>query len=156
MTEPIFDVPLRTAHVAVYPDGTVTTFSEDGSQAIATVKPGDQGHIEAARHAGYGDDQYRMLVEHEIAHSFVADQLGWPHSWSLWSAAHGTGEKRPMSGWSPRVRDEEHLVVSLQRFVNTGQEDAYGKLWEAFGEDLPAVARRFLAVSRPWLQIEAG
>ena len=154
MTEPIFDVSLRTAHVAVFEEGAVTTFTEDGSKAVATVKPGDEEHIEAARHAGYGDDQYRMLVEHEIGHSFVADRLGWPHSWSLWSTAHGTGEKRPMTGWSPRVRDEEHLVVSLQRFVNTGQEDEFGKLREAFGKDLPAVARAFLAVSRPWLQIE--
>ena len=92
-----------------------------------------------------------MLVEHEIGHSYIADLMGWPHSWSVWSAAHGTGEKRPIEEWSPRVRDEEHLVVSLQRFVNTGYEDHYGKLREVFNDDLQRVAIGFVAIARPWL-----
>lgn len=142
---------LRTAVVSVQPDRVETRFTEDGSIAVAEVDPGDADHISASRQAGYGDDQRRMLIEHEVAHSYVADLMSWPHSWSVWSAAHGSGEKRPMSQWSSRVRDEEHLVVSLQAYVNTGIEDRYGKLREALGDDLPSVARGFLAVARPWL-----
>jgi DICT domain-containing protein len=153
MSQPPVEIPLRTARVVVLSEGVATYFREDDSVAVAEVRWGDEDHIKAAWHAGYGGDQLRMLVEHEIAHSFVADEMGWPHSWSLWSAAHGTGDKRPMTEWSPRVRDEEHLVVALQRYANTGIEDEYGKLREAFGEALPSVARRFVGLARPWLQI---
>lgn len=153
---PNYTASFARAEVHVYPDRVETVFREDGSRAVADVHWGDSDHIAAARHAGYGDDQYRMLVEHEIGHSFVADRMGWPHSWSLWSAAHGTGDIRPMSQWSPRVRDEEHLVVSLQRYANTGALDPYGKLEEAFGDDLPAVARDFVLTARPWLAQEPG
>ncbi|MCT7377088.1 hypothetical protein [Chelativorans salis] len=137
----------------MWPGRVETIFREDGSVAEADVHWGDPDHIRASWYAGYGGDQRRMLTEHEIAHSFIADELGWPYSWSLWSAAHGTSTKRPMGEWSPRVRDEEHLVVSLQRYVNTGLEDEHGKLREAFGERLPEVARRFVALARPWLRI---
>lgn len=147
-----YRITLRTAVVSVRPDGAVeTAFREDGSVAIAAIEEGGPDNAAAAHHAGYGGDRYRMLVEHEIGHSYVADAMGWPHSWSVWSAAHGTGDIRPMEEWSPRVRDEEHLVVALQRYVNTGVEDEYGKLREAFGPALPEVARGFVAVARPWL-----
>ncbi|HEV7346622.1 MAG TPA: hypothetical protein VGN60_13420 [Devosia sp.] len=154
--QPSFTASFASADVSVYPDRVETLFREDGSRAVADVHWGDADHIAAARHAGYGDDQYRMLVEHEIGHSFVADRLGWPHSWSLWSAAHGTGDIRPMTQWSPRVRDEEHLVVSLQRYANTGQRDPHARLEEAFGDALPAVARAFVLSARPWLAAGSG
>ncbi len=153
MSEPLFTVELATAHLAIFPNGVDTTFREDGSVATAEVDWGDPEHIEAAWHAGYGGDQYRMLIEHEVGHSFVADQLGWPHSWSVWSAAHGTGDKMPMSQWSQRVLEEEHLVVSLQRFVNTGIEDEYARLRHAFRDRLPEVAKAFVATARPWLRM---
>lgn len=149
-----FDIGFRTAAVAVRPEGVETRFREDGSVAAASVHWGDPDHIAASWLAGYGGDQYRMLVEHEIGHSFIADELGWPHSWSLWSAVHGSGEQRPMEEWSGRVRDEEHLVVSLQRFVNTGCKDREGRLEAVFGPRLPHVARQFVAVARPWLGLD--
>lgn len=149
-----FMIEFRTATVSVLPDRVETAFREDGSVAVASVKWGDRDHIEASKHAGYGGDQHRMLVEHEIGHSFIADELGWPHSWSLWSAVHGSGEKRPMERWSSRIRDEEHLVVSLQRYVNTGVEDNYGRLRESFGNRLPRVAGCFVALARPWLEFK--
>ncbi|UUP16753.1 hypothetical protein [Nitratireductor thuwali] len=151
-----FEIVLRTATVWVLEDRVETVFSEDGSTAVATVDEGDPDHILASWHAGYGGDQHRMLIEHEIAHSFIADELGWPHSWSLWSAVHGSGAKRPMGEWSPRVRDEEHLVVSLQRYVNTGLEDVHGQLRTTFGDDLPKVAGRFVRLARPWLSFGAS
>lgn len=141
----------RTADVRIYPDRAETVFKEDGSRAVADVNRGDPDHVAASRYAGYGDDQYRMLIEHEIGHSFVADRMGWPHSWSLWSAAHGTGGIRPMSEWSTRVKDEEHLVVSLQRYANTGLLDDYGRLAAVFGDGLSAAAHSFLMSARPWL-----
>lgn len=145
---------LRTAVVTVLRNRAETRFTEDGTVAVADVDLGDADHIAASRHAGYGDDQHRMLVEHELGHSYVADLMGWPHSWSVWSAVHGSGEKRPMSEWSRRVRDEEHLVVSLQAFVNTGVEDPYGKLREAFGDQLPAVVQGFISLARPWIGLD--
>nr|CAD6437843.1 hypothetical protein REQ54_04290 [Rhizobium sp. Q54] len=59
-----------------------------------------------------------------------------------------------MDQWSRRVRDEEHLVVSLQRFANIGVEDQYGKLRETFGENIQAVGGNFIAIAQPWLGLE--
>lgn len=90
-------------------------------------------------------------MEHEAGHGLVADQRGWPRSRSVWAAAHGTGQRTAESAWPQRVKDEEHLVVSLQRAVNLGVRDACDRLSDAFGERLPEVARRFVATARPWL-----
>lgn len=142
----------RTAAVHVRDGYVETVFAEDGSVARADVPWGDTDHIAAAWSAGYGGDQWRMVVEHEAGHSFIADEMGWPHSWSVWAAAHGKGGRSAESTWPQRVRDEEHLVVSLQRYANLGVRDAYDRLGEAFGERLPEVAQRFVAIARPWLR----
>lgn len=128
-----------------------TKFREDGAIARADVPWGDNDHIAACWTAGYGGDQWRMVVEHEVAHAFLAEERGLPHSWSVWAAAHNSGGKSSHTLWPERVREEEHLVVALQRYVNCGVRDDYDRLGRAFGHDLPDLARRFVAVMRPWL-----
>ena len=110
----------RAAAVLVLSDRVETRLAGDGPVAVARVDPGDPDHIAAASHAGYGDDQRRMLAEHEIAHTYIAVLLDWPHAWSAWSAAHGGGDKRPMSEWSPRVRN----VLPQRRASGRCFEDA--------------------------------
>lgn len=141
----------RACTVRVCSGYVETVFREDGSVARADVPWGDNDHIASCWTAGYGGDQWRMVVEHEAAHAFLADELGLPHSWSVWAAAHGSGGKTADSLWPQRVRDEEHLVVSLQRYVNCGVRDSFDKLGQTFGACLPDVARRFATKVRPWL-----
>ncbi|PRY95470.1 hypothetical protein BCF33_1090 [Hasllibacter halocynthiae] len=129
-----------------------TAFRADGATARADVPWGDADHIAAAWNAGYGGDQWRMVVEHEVGHAFMAEARGLPHSWSVWAAAHGRGGKSNSSEWPARIREEEHLVVALQRYANRGIRDEFDALGQAFGKGLPALAQRFVRLVRPWLR----
>lgn len=146
-----FEIDFEAAIVSVGRDHVRTRFRADGSETTATVGWGDRDHIAASWVAGYGGDQARMLVEHEIVHTFLAEAQGAPHSRSLWAAAHGNGEPTPPDTWPQHIKDEEHLAVSFQRYVNTGDRDRYGALDAAFGDRLPALAERFVRLARPWL-----
>jgi hypothetical protein len=143
-------IQFRSCTLAVRDDHVEVQFHKDGSTSRAYWDFADDGsHLEATRFCGYGDDRRRMVLEHEVGHCLVADALGWPHSWSVWSHAHGTG--MPGRPWSQRVADEEHLVVRLQRYANTGAPDEYGNLEAAFGRQLPALAYQLIWLARPWL-----
>ena len=148
--KPFLEHQFRTCLVQVFDGWVKTTFEEDGKASEFIPPIHDQDFIDAARYAGYGD-AWQHGYEHDLMHAYVADLMGWPHSWSVWAAAHGKGGPRPMEQWSQRVKDEEHLVVSLQRYINTGKQDEYGKLLEAFADRLPNVALGGLMIMRPWL-----
>lgn len=70
----------------------------------------------------------------------------------VWWDAHGQPDDPSTQGW----RDlEEHIVIRMQRFINTGERDEdYGVLEAHFGRDLPLVARDGLLLVRPWLVSE--
>jgi hypothetical protein len=137
--------------VEVFDTYVRTTFKLDGRVSWFHPPVHDPDFITAAHYAGYGDPMQHGL-EHDVVHAYVADALGWPHSYSVWSDAHAKDRTAiPMAKWSQRVKDEEHLVVSMQRYMNTGQLDPYGKLEAAFGSDLNRHAKALLALLRPWL-----
>lgn len=139
MTAPLASFPSADVRLAVrvetrFRDGVVNRFDGDS----CALSP---DFMRAVAFAGYGTNWFQYVVEHELGHAWLATRMGWPHSWSLHGAA--TGEDGPYHGgpMSERVAAEEHLVVRLQRYVNTGEVDEdYGVLADTFGDELPAIA----------------
>lgn len=93
-----------------YPDGT---FAELWTSGV----PPDQAR-QWAMALGYADpwDHFR---EHDLIHSWLALEMGLPHSPTLWSVAHGGCSDRDTIDW------EEWLVTEFQRFLNTGERHEY-------------------------------
>lgn len=146
-------VEFRACTATVYPDHVETRFREDGTVSLFYPPVTKPSFVAAATEMGYTDPlQYGL--EHDLAHHGVAEEMGWPHSYSIWSAAHGTaanpdGSDRPMS---PRVARDEHMTNRMQRYLNTGaKDDDYGCLDAAFGDRLPEFAGRLLRILRPWI-----
>jgi hypothetical protein len=121
----------RTAAVDVDKRGIRATFS-DGTKnsfhlsAMSSVPE----YRNVAEWAGYGDDWQRFGREHEIAHHWLADRLGWPWSWSL--------HDNPPQPWPAHVAWEEHICTRLQRLSRTGERDEFKVLPMVFGSDLAA------------------
>jgi len=90
-----------------------------------------------------------MVIEPEFARCLVADTLGQPHSYSVWSHAYGT--RNSGEAWSQRVADKEHLVVKLQQYPNPGVGDEYGNLEASVGKQLPALLYQLIWLARRWL-----
>ena len=138
--------------VSIYNDGgrstyhTITKFNDE-SVSEAWPQWGDPDHIKASWYCGYGGDQWKMMMEHELAHAFIADWLQKLYSYSVWSHAHGTGD--PGKEMSQRVADEEHLVTSFQRWLNTGMWDQYSRLDEIY--NITVAGWEFQRIARPWL-----
>jgi hypothetical protein len=135
-------VDFAACRLTIERDRVEARFHADGSISVLDIAAiiGKPDHIEATRHCGYGDDQRRMAVEHELGHAFVAEVLGQPHSWSVWGDAHGKPSGTP---WTPRVTEEECRVVGLQRYLNTCELDEHGNLLRTWGEKVADVATRF-------------
>jgi hypothetical protein len=94
---------------------------------------------EAQKHAkdlGYGDDIRRMHIEHEVAHTFLAEAQGMPFSFVLYRVAQKHNFPVPAE---ERI-EEEALVFSFQRYINTMSWDA--PRFEKFA-DIPALAIQF-------------
>lgn len=150
-------IEFRTASVRVFEDRVETTFKEDGSLNTFYPPIYKADFVWAGIEMGYPHSDAGIMrygLEHDITHHWLADELGWPHSWSIWSAAHAKPDTLPKPGqkWSQRVADEEHLVNRLQKYINTGELDTdYGVLAGTFGDKLPQVAGRLLVLLRPWI-----
>lgn len=70
-----------------------------------------------AAELGYGDGPdatWRMSLQHELAHTVVAEHLGQPFSLALWLTAHGAVGRRGV------ISGEEGRVLALQAFLNLG------------------------------------
>jgi hypothetical protein len=103
--------------VFVFDDGAVSTF----------VPPFKPDFLQAAVETGYGEDFASFGLEHDAMHVWLAHCLGWPCSPVIWKQAHGDlppwqpkGDVWPFhpDGW-----DEEHICISLQRYLRTGKVD---------------------------------
>lgn len=137
----------NAARVRVYSDHVESCFHEDGSVSRFYPPVGKVSFDWAAKYAGYADP-LRFGLEHDILHHLLSETLGWDRSHVVWWNAHGEPDEPETQGW----RDlEEHLVVRMQRYWNTGELDEFGVLHGQFNSALPRVARDALMVVRPWL-----
>lgn len=101
----------------------VTVFS-DGAEAHAErdCMTQNRGYAELLGYSG-DDACWNALVEHELLHSWLWQRLGRPYSEVLWAVAHGVN-----SGTDERIPYhvqllEESIVLSFQRYLNTGLVD---------------------------------
>lgn len=115
---------MRTAKI----DNTALTFSECGvtTTLAGGVEVNAWPHRTAEYYAtayqlGYGDNVYRMCLEHETAHSLLAHWLGLPESPTMRQVANG-GEATPMSNL------EEDAVLAIQRFARFMDVDLVQRL----------------------------
>jgi hypothetical protein len=107
----------------VYPSGaTVPAAPEDTAAYRAT-----------ATGAGYGGDTWRLCLEHEQAHTLLAEARGLPYSPTLWAQAHGEPLPRGL------IPAEECVVLAFQAWCN-GDADALDVL-EMYGWTGPELAR---------------
>jgi hypothetical protein len=154
--EPRQILEFDSAFVWVYERHVLTQFKEDGSTSDFYPPLYKRDFVFAAIEMGYPHDDRGILqygIEHDLTHHWLAGAMGWPYSYSIWSAAHSKGNSElPMEKWSQRIKDEEHLVNRLQKYVNTGQkDDDYGCLDRAFGDTLPSKAGDLIFLLRPWM-----
>lgn len=136
----------------VYPRWIKTSFY-DGSSTIG-MPPGDPHFAESARYLGYGDDIYWHMVEHDLLHAYVAEELNMDHSGALWAQAHGwTGGEMPVSG-----KQEEERLTYLQRTINglpaddnSWYQHGYTDLRKRLGSDTAIfnMVRHFRVLLRP-------
>jgi len=154
--EPRQEVEFSAAFVCVYSRHVITRFKADGSISDFYPPLHKRDFVFAAIEMGYPHDDRGIMqygIEHDLTHHWLAAEMGWPYSYSIWSAAHSKGNSElPMDKWSQRIKDEEHLVNRLQRYVNTGEkDDDYGCLDGAFGKSLPSKAGDLILLLRPWI-----
>lgn len=90
----------------------VVTFSADG--ATTTARPHlTEAYLAHAERAGYGTDVAAFVCEHELAHAWLGELMGYGYSRVQWNDAHGIQNL-------PLIVEEERLVRWWQRYVNTG------------------------------------
>ena len=130
-------VKFRTATVDFYQDSIVSTFNDGKTNSFALIWNNTPEYRQIASDMGYGDDWYRYGQEHELAHHFIADNLGWAYSWAL----------RPFKGkpgpWPDHIAWEEHIVNKFQRFCRTRAEDEFKVLHLVLRADLEQKAVEF-------------
>lgn len=99
------------------PDWALTVFP-DGTQYGAMAHDTPEYRTLAER-CGYRtlrphDDINRYMIEHEIAHSFIAQELYGGTSRVLWALAHGRVASKL------DILHEESLAIDLQAFTRAG------------------------------------
>lgn len=125
-------IKLKHCELEVTDWGCVTRFA-DGSHFGA--HPHDMPHYHVISHrCGYGDDLMRYCVEHELAHSVVAEWFRDAPSAVIWALAHGE-EPEPYATLA-----EEVLAQTLQRWARTNERPILG------GVDWDALRRHFLTL----------
>lgn len=108
-----------------YDDGTVNEMHLSGID--------DLEHRGYAEWAGYGDDLWRYIVHHDLAHHWFSHAAGMPYS----LAVHDGDGNVPLGEASAEMKWEEHCVNRLLRQLNAGDADPYGCLQKQFGDTLP-------------------
>lgn len=119
-------VQFRTATVVLTPVAIVTVFADGHINRYQLDEP--NGQMEYARLNGYGDDWRTYMIEHDQIHCWVADRLGQPWSYAL----HDGDGTVPLNDAPQAIKDEEHLVSRLQRWMMLGEVDPYGQVQKHF------------------------
>jgi hypothetical protein len=97
-------------------DRFLETRFPDGAVCPATPEP-TPDYLRTALDLGYGasdDPQWALCLAHELAHTYVAERFGWPHSIVLWAVAHKAEADIP----SDVGKAEEEHVFDFQRLSN--------------------------------------
>jgi hypothetical protein len=134
----------RNCIVEIWPETRyLQTVYQDGRKVPAA--PEDTAEYRAQAEArGYGGDTWLLCCEHEPCHTWLAEKLGQPWSWTLWWVAHKDILGKPPKGlW----HDEEELVLAFQQYANTGECQPL-RLWKLQGMQLDLLVmewRWFLA-----------
>lgn len=129
----VFD--FKPCRFEVHDGYTRTVFHEDSSVNELHVYnlANEEWYLKICEDHGYGRDWRRYSIEHDLTHHWLADFLGEPYSEAIWLGAHGVSI--PQEKWHWSLSHEEHLVNSLQRYVRTGEVDAWDWLHRKFGSD---------------------
>ena len=110
----------RGCYVRYYPATQFTeTIFPDGASVPAAPTDTDYYRDMASR-LGYGSDLAACSREHEILHTFLAEEQGLPHSDVMWAIAHGSEESVPL--WQREC--EERVVMEFQRYLNGAEPDS--------------------------------
>lgn len=133
------EVIFRTARVDIGPYTINSTFN-DGKVNEFYIGYKDSDYKEIAKSYGY-DDPVRYAQEHELAHHFIADNLGWKYSWSLHSSA-GKNASNFKGEWPNHIGWEENIVNAFQHFCVDGTRDKWGVLHCVF-PDKKLVEKKF-------------
>lgn len=110
-----------------------SVFADGKVNQMWVHEPTDGGA--AAREFGYGDQWWTFITEHDLAHHFVADRLGWPHSYAIHDAP-----PVPLAEAPAEVQHDEHMANRMLALINLGQPDPHGCLQAEFGDRLDAAA----------------
>jgi hypothetical protein len=127
-----------------YDNGFLETVWPDGAKCPAT-RDHTMQNADYASQLGYGCVR-DALREHELAHTFVAEALGFPYSLTLRAVALGF-----TPGCAPYEFQlwEESVVLDFQRYLNTGEIgpalNPYRPLTPRWAEEF---RRRFLNTTR--------
>jgi hypothetical protein len=104
-------IRLDNVLIEVWPETKTLRHSfPDGKQLVACPQDTD-GYRATAKALGYDADLWRLCLDHELLHHFVAEYAGLPYSQSLYEAATN-------SNFGPLHWREEELVMNLQRAMH--------------------------------------
>lgn len=117
--------------------GCWTAF-RDGAGFGAYPHPEDHHYRVVAHRLGYGDDVLAYCVEHEFAHSFVAERLMGRTSQVVWALAHG----EMLSG--PEAAYEEIVAQTFQRWLRANEQPIVaGVPWHALKAEALSLLAEF-------------
>lgn len=106
----------RNCEVRIFPETQyLETRFHDGSVAGAT-RECVLNNLTYAQHLGY-PDCWTAVVSHEIAHTYISEQLGHPYSPTLFAVAHNYIDDT--AAYEERLW-EEALVLAVERYMRTG------------------------------------
>lgn len=131
-SQTITQVKFRTALVEIDRWNIWATFS-DGVRNQFWLPGRPKDYAEIAETYGYTDKD-RYAFEHELAHHFIADNLGMKWSWSVHDGA--SFENRPTPAqWANHIAWEENIVNAFQHYCIDGTRDRWGTLHCVFPEN---------------------
>jgi len=149
---PLHTVHFKSCHVDIYEDDYMETVFPGGTGTRCSSSCVINEETKAtAQQLGYGNNVRAMRRHHDLAHTYVAEAMGYPYSLCLHRVA--TGET-----WAyDEERDrEERMALAFQRYYNTGEVDPV----LAALPNLPELAKRFMALTEEiwpaWVQQQEG
>jgi hypothetical protein len=104
----------------VWPEGRYCQSVFPDATTVPAAPQDNESYRNMARELGYGEDTWRMCVEHELLHTMLAQMDGRPYSPTLFAVAHGVVDSlEPIL-----VAEEEAAVLEFQRRLNACRSNA--------------------------------